>query len=186
MDAIVDRLHKTELLLHSPAVKFVLVTTAEADRLRQARELIVEMESEKLKLSAIVINRFLDERTWIAAANASASPLEHLAEISELRNLLGNGVVNNRGVGQLVTYFEHYRSRALGDIERVASFAHELPVGVKLGIAPEIEAGIGDLAALSRIASFVTSGTSILKPLESAASRLRPTHPRLPSRTARS
>ncbi len=33
MDGIVDRLQKTEALLHSPAVKFVMVTTAEPDRI---------------------------------------------------------------------------------------------------------------------------------------------------------
>ncbi len=73
MDAIVDRLHKTEALLHSPAVKFVMVTTAEPDRIRQARELLAQMDSEGLKLAAIVINRFLDERTWTAVADSARS-----------------------------------------------------------------------------------------------------------------
>src|SRR5579862_9431837 len=41
MDSIVDRLRKTEALLHSPAVRFILVTTAEADRLRQDRKSVV-------------------------------------------------------------------------------------------------------------------------------------------------
>ncbi len=173
MDGIVDRLQKTEALLHSPVVRFVLVTTAEADRLRQARELIAEMESEKLKLSAIVINRFLDERTWTAVANSSTDPLGHLAEIAELRAGLGDGVVKRDGVAHLVDYFENYRRRTLDEIERVASFARELPADVKLAIAPEIEAGVGDLAALSRIAGFMTSSTAILKPLENAAAKLR-------------
>src|SRR5579862_704395 len=68
IDAIVDRLHKTEALLHSPAVKFVMVTTAEPDRIRQARELLAQMDAEGLKLAAIVVNRFLDERTFQEAA----------------------------------------------------------------------------------------------------------------------
>ena len=173
MDGIVDRLQKTEALLHSPVVRFVLVTTAEADRLRQARELIAEMESEKLKLSAIVINRFLDERTWSAVATSSGDPLGHLAEIAELRSGLGDGVANRAGVAHLVDYFENHRRRTLDEIERVASFARELPAHVKLAIAPEIEAGVGDLAALSRIAGFMTSGIAILKPLENAAAKLR-------------
>ncbi len=59
IDAMVDRLHKTETLLHSPGVRFILVTTAEEDRLRRASELIDEMEAQRLTLSAIVINRFL-------------------------------------------------------------------------------------------------------------------------------
>jgi len=169
MDAIIDRLQKTEALLHSPAVKFVMVTTAEPDRIRQARELLSQMESEGLKLSAIVINRFLDERTWSAVADSSARPLSHLAEISELRASLAKDGGEANGFGRLVHHFEEYRERTFGEIERVAAFARDLPTGVMLAIAPEIEAGVRDLAALSRVAGYVTSGTAILKRLESAA-----------------
>jgi anion-transporting ArsA/GET3 family ATPase len=169
MDAIVDRLHKTEALLHSPVVKFVMVTTAEPDRIRQARELLVQMDSEGLQLAAIVINRFLDERTWSAIADSAGRPLGHLAEISELRASMAKDGAEANGVGRLVDHFEHYRDRTLGEIERVAAFARDLPSGVKLAIAPEIEAGVRDLAALSRVARYVTSGVGILKPLENAA-----------------
>jgi anion-transporting ArsA/GET3 family ATPase len=169
MDAIVDRLHKTEALLHSPVVKFVMVTTAEPDRIRQARELLTQMDSEGLQLAAIVINRFLDERTWTAIADSAGRPLGHLAEISELRASMAKDGVEANGVGRLVDHFEHYRDRTLGEIERVAAFARDLPSGVKLAIAPEIEAGVRDLAALSRVARYVTSGIAILKPLEAAA-----------------
>jgi len=179
MDAIVDRLHKTEALLHSPAVKFVMVTTAEPDRIRQARELLAQMDSEGLKLAAIVINRFLDERTfrdaarlareWPAVADSVARPLSHLAEISELSSSLAKDGAEANGFARLVRYFEEYRDRTLDEIERVAAFARELPPGVKLALAPEIETGVRDLAALSRVSSYLTSGTAILKPLEGAA-----------------
>lgn len=179
IDAIVDRLHKTEALLHSPSVKFVMVTTAEPDRIMQARELLAQMESEGLKLAAIVINRFLDERTfretarlareWTAVADSAQRPLSHLAEISELRSSLAKDGADADGFDRLVHHFEEYRDRVLDDIERVAAFARELPRGVKLAIAPEIEAGVRDLAALSRVSRYLTSGTAILKPLESAA-----------------
>src|SRR3984957_673250 len=169
MDAIIDRLQKTEALLHSPAVKFVMVTTAEPDRIRQARELLSQMQSEGLKLSAIVINPFLDERPWSAVADSADRPLSHLAEISQLRASLAKDGAEANGIRRLVHHFEEYRERTFGEIERVAAFAWELPKGVKLAIAPEIEAGVRDLAALSRVAGYVTSGTAILKPLESAA-----------------
>jgi anion-transporting ArsA/GET3 family ATPase len=179
MDAIVDRLHKTEALLHSPAVRFVMVTTAEPDRIRQARELLAQMDAEGLKLAAIVINRFLDERTFretarvgresSAVADSAGRPLSHLAEISELRSSLATDGAGADGLGRLVHHFEEYRDRTLDEIERVANFARELPPGVKLAIAPEIEAGVRDLAALSRVARYVTSGTALLKPLEAAA-----------------
>ena len=169
MDAIVDRLQKTEALLHSPAVKFVMVTTAEPDRIRQARELLSQMDAEGLKLSAIVINRFLDERTWSAVADSAGRPLSHLAEISELRASVARDGVEANGFGRMVHHFEEYRERTLGEIERVAAFARDLPKGVKLAIAPEIEAGVRDLAALSRVAGYMTLGTGILRRLESAA-----------------
>ena len=169
MDAIIDRLQKTEALLHSPAVKFVMVTTAEPDRIRQARELLAQMDSEGLKLSVIVINRFLDERTWSAVADSSARPLSHLAEISELRASVAKDGAEANGFGRLVHHFEEYRERTLGEIERVAAFARELPKGVMLAIAPEIEAGVRDLAALSRVAKYLTSGTAVLRGLEVAA-----------------
>ena len=161
MDAIIDRLHKTEALLHSPAVKFVMVTTAEPDRIRQARELLAQMDAEGLKLSAIVINRFLDERTWTAVADSAQRPLSHLAEISELRASLAKDGADGKGFARLVDHFEAYRDRTLDEIERVAAFARELPRGVKLAIAPEIEAGVRDLAALSRVSRYLTSGTAM-------------------------
>jgi anion-transporting ArsA/GET3 family ATPase len=179
MDAIIDRLQKTEALLHSPAVKFVMVTTAEPDRIKQARELLAQMDAEGLKLSAIVINRFLDERTFqesarlaresSAAADSAERPLSHLAEISELRASMTKDGAEANGFGRLVHHFEEYRERTLGEIERVATFARELPKGVRLAIAPEIEAGVRDLAALSRVAEYLMSGTAILKPLAMAA-----------------
>lgn len=178
MDAIVDRLHKTEALLHSPAVRFVLVTTAETDRLRQARELIDEMDSEGLKLAAIVVNRFLDERTWHAVADSSrdsgGEPLAHLEEISELRDTTAPSRASRddragASLAKLIDYFEEYRRQTLAEIQRVADFARQLPAGVNLAIAPRIETGVLDLGALSRIAGYVTSGVAILKPLEAAA-----------------
>jgi anion-transporting ArsA/GET3 family ATPase len=169
MDGIIDRLQKTEALLHSPAVRFVMVTTAEPDRIRQARELLAQMESEGLQLSAIVINRFLDERTWTAVAGSGDRPLSHLAEISELRRSFAKDGADPNGFGRLVHHFEDYRDRTLDDIKRVAKFARELPKGVRLAIAPEIEAGVRDLAALSRVAAYVMSGIGMLKGLESAA-----------------
>jgi anion-transporting ArsA/GET3 family ATPase len=186
MDAIVDRLHKTEALLHSPAVRFVLVTTAETDRLRQARELIDEMDSEGLKLAAIVVNRFLDERTWHAVADSSrdsvGEPLAHLEEISELRNEVASSRSSREGsqndgagasLAKLIDYFEEYRHQTLDEIQRVADFARMLPAGVKLAIAPKIEAGVLDLGALARVAEYVTSGVAILKPLEAASAKMR-------------
>ena len=168
MDAIIDRLHKTEALLHSRSVKFVMVTTAEPDRIRQARELVEQMEAEGLKLAAIVINRFLDEQTWQSVSESAGNPLIHLAAIAELKKSIARDGARD-GLGRLVRHFGDYGDRTLDEIERVAAFARELPSGVKLAIAPELEAGVLDLGALARVARYVTSGSAILKPLEKAA-----------------
>jgi anion-transporting ArsA/GET3 family ATPase len=180
IDAIVERLQKTEALLHSPAVRFVLVTTAEADRLRGARDLIKEMQTEELKLAAIVINRFLDERTWSEIKDSSTDPLGHLAEISTLRSELTDGASLPPGAANLINFLESYRKQTLDQIELVGKFAREIPEGVQLAITPELEVGVRDLAALSRVADYLIAGTTILKPLESAAARLR-----RPARTER-
>jgi anion-transporting ArsA/GET3 family ATPase len=152
IDAIVDRLNKTEALLRSPAVKFVMVTTAEPDRIAQARELLAMMDAEGLELAAIVINRFLDQRTWSAVADSAGNPLSHLGGIRQLRLSLSKDGADADGLGRLVRHFEEYRGRTLDEIERVAAFARELPRGLTLAFAPEIEAGVLDLAALARIA----------------------------------
>ena len=176
IDAIVERLQKTEALLHSPAVRFVLVTTAEADRLRQARDLIDEMKAGGLTLSAIVINRLLDEHTWKDAAGSAGGALNHLAEIPDLHNALADEIRARSGVAAMVRNLERYRECALDDIRRVESFARELPGGVELAVAPEIKAGVRDLAAIARMAEYIMSGAAILKPLAHAAERMGP-HP---------
>jgi len=175
VDAMVERLHKTEALLHSPAVRFVLVTTAEEDRLNQARELIEEMRAEGLRLSAIVINRFLDETSLEEIAGgadgARAHLPGHLEEIGRLRSTLAADLPGDPGVSTLVDRLESYRAQALGDIERVARFARELPPEVNLLIAPEIAIGVRDLKALAHLARLLARGDTALRRLERVAMR---------------
>src|SRR5579862_606853 len=64
VDGVVGQLNKAQALLHSDSVNFLLVTGSEEERLRQARSLIDQMKEERLNLSAIIINRLLDEETW--------------------------------------------------------------------------------------------------------------------------
>jgi anion-transporting ArsA/GET3 family ATPase len=178
IDAIVDRLRKTEALMRSPAVRFVLVTTAEEDRLRRARQLIHEMASDRLHLSAIVINRFLDERTWEQAAHGGSGGLGHLEEIVRLPREFAAEVERRPGFAALVRFLEEYREHTLDDIARVVEFARDLPAGVKLAVAPEIDAGVRDLAVLARVATFLAGGTAIVKTLDAAAARVRAGHGR--------
>ena len=173
IDAMVDRLHKTEALLRSPEVHFVLVTTAEEDRLRRARELIAEMEAQGLTLNAIVINRFLDEESWSAMLRRPGAEPRPLEVIRKLRASIKADGENHRGIDGVVDYLEEYRTRSLEDLARVENFAHHLPAKVRLAVAPEIEVGVRDLAALSRIAHYLVVPVGSIKapPREATAHR---------------
>jgi anion-transporting ArsA/GET3 family ATPase len=159
VDAMVDRLQKTETLLHSPEVRFILVTTAEEDRLRRARELIAEMEAEGLTLSAIVINRFLDEETWSEVMKHPGTEPSLMNAIRKLSTTMTNGA----SVNGIVDFLEEYRARAIDDIARVEQFVRELSSKVTVAIAPEIEVGVRDLVALSRVAQCLLTPISLKK-----------------------
>jgi anion-transporting ArsA/GET3 family ATPase len=159
VDAMVERLHKTETLLHSPEVRFILVTTAEEDRLRRARELIDEMTAEGLTLSTIVINRFLDEETWAEVIKRPGVEPHMLNGIGNLRPSTEAG----GGMNGVVDFLEEYRARAIDDIARVEHFVRELSSKVTVAIAPEIEVGVRDLRALSRVAQCLLTPVSLKK-----------------------
>lgn len=173
VDAVVDQLRKTEALMRSDAVKFVMVTTAEADRLGQAADLIDEMKSDGLSLSAIVINRFLDEQTLQAAAEGNGTgATAHLDEIPMLRQDLAHDLAHHKGLAAVVNCLEGYRGLTLDAIARVSRFAQELPPEVKLAMAPELGAGgLHDLGALRRIAGFITTDADLASVLAGAGGR---------------
>ncbi len=179
VDSITNRLRKTEGLLHSPTVHFIMVTTPEEDRLREARDLVREVEAEGLHLDAIVVNRFLDERTWEALVRAPERHPEHLDEIARLRAALGKDLAADRGLCGVVEYLENYRRRAYEDMERASRFARQLPGRVKLALVPEINFGVRDLAALARLAGALADATAGRKAL--AAARLAGQKRRAPS-----
>ena len=173
VDAIVDQLRKTEALMHSDAVRFVMVTTADADRLAQARELIREMKADGLALAAIVINRFLTERSLRdAMRNHGASAFAYLDDIEALeRNQVDDGD-REKGTGAVVKSLAHHRAATLEAIARVAEFARELPEETKIALAPELGfEGLHDLAALKRIAEFIVTGIDAASILAMANSR---------------
>ena len=166
VDAVVDQLRKTEALMRSDAVRFVMVTTADEDRLRQASELIKEMKADGLALSAIVINRFLDERSLREGA------LELFSEIETLRDEFADQ--EQKGVGAVMASLDRYRARALADLARVEEFAARLPPEVTLAIAPELGiGGLHDLAALKRVAAFIMEGGDALQMVDKAAPQKR-------------
>jgi anion-transporting ArsA/GET3 family ATPase len=155
--AMAARMRKVEALLHSPAVRFALVTTAEPERLRQARRLVTEMEVEGLRLGAIVINRFIDEAVWRGPTGGGGIRLGVLDEIPALRAALGASPSSDDGVSAAAAYLENYRSRAQHDLRRVTRFAEEMGTRVRIATAPEIRPGTPSLVALGRLANFLSA-----------------------------
>ncbi len=172
-DAIADRFRKVDAMLHSASVHFVLVTTSEEDRLREATSLVLQMEAAGLRLGAIVLNRMLDERTFDALVAAPRSFPGHIAEIPALRRELKREATERLdagagGLASMVEYFEEYAANHRAEIERAARFARELPARVELAIAPEINAGVRDLRTLAKVASILSETGSGRRFLENA------------------
>jgi anion-transporting ArsA/GET3 family ATPase len=173
-DAISARFHKTEALLRSPSVHFVLVTTAEEDRLREARDLLARMKDEGLRLSAIVLNRFIDERTFNALTTAPRKVPRHIREIAELRAAAASELARDGRLAALISFFEEYDAYYRGAVERAVRFARELPKSVKLAIAPDIEFGVRNLNALARVGATLIAAPDGRKFLENAAVAFAP------------
>ena len=170
-----DRMRRVAALIRSPAVRFVLVTTAEPDRLRDARRLIEQMQSERLNLGGIVVNRLLDEAVWSAfdrSADFSSvtgesrrrprrAQLDRLLdpafdEIPALRAALDGA--RNQGAADAkaaLSYLEHYHRRAVLKLGRLEKFIEALPRRVNVALVPEIRPGAAGLATLRRLAQFL-------------------------------
>ncbi|MGH7935245.1 MAG: ArsA family ATPase, partial [Candidatus Binataceae bacterium] len=116
-DAITDRLRKTEALLRSPGVRFVLVTTAEEDRLNEALELVDQMEAEGLRLGAIVINRLVGERSFDELTASPRRTPDHLEEIAAMRAKLGGEIARDARLDALLKYLENYCTHERGAID---------------------------------------------------------------------
>ncbi|HTQ25934.1 MAG TPA: ArsA-related P-loop ATPase [Candidatus Binataceae bacterium] len=158
VEGIGARMQKVSALLRSPAVHFVLVTTAEADRLHQAERLIERMEAERLHLDAVVINRFLDESIFRGFDRA-------LDEIPALAAALRPDGAGDSGIAAALEYLESYRARAEQNLRRVKRFVHGLPPRMRIALAPELRPGAPGLAALGRLADFlVTPQASVERP----------------------
>jgi len=158
IDSVINQFKKTETLLRSSAVHFVMVTTAEEDRLKQARNLMREMERERLKLSAIVINRFLDEEGWREIRKRAGTLPVHLDDIRRLNQC----EQLEARLAPIASFLADYALLTKTEIERVKRFAREMPSHVSLVTAPEIEIGADNLRAVSRLAHYLEGeGTSL-------------------------
>jgi anion-transporting ArsA/GET3 family ATPase len=191
-DAIADRFRKVDAMLRSASVHFVLVTTTEEDRLREASSLVRQMEAAGLRLGAIVLNRMLDERTFDALAEAPRRIPGHLAAIATLRKEAerapaGSVAGGTGGLDSMVDYFAEYASNQRAEIERAVRFARALPAHVELALAPEINAGVRDLRTLAKVAAILYetgAGRTFLENAELAVGIEAPPRPTRKTRTA--
>jgi anion-transporting ArsA/GET3 family ATPase len=170
-DRIAARMRKVSALLRSPAVRFVLVTSSQPDRLAHTRKLIEQMEAEGLHLAATVVNRLLDEAIWPSDSSEADVRSSHklsparwdrsfssaLDDISALQAALNANGSTDPEMSALLQYLETYRKRAESDMRRVGRFAGSIPASVKIVLAPEIEPGKTALSAIARLARFLVA-----------------------------
>jgi anion-transporting ArsA/GET3 family ATPase len=167
--ALSERFHKTEAMMHSASVSFVLVTTPAEDRLHEALELAKLTQQQNFSLRAIVLNRILDERTFGALRSRRRRLPAHLAEIARLRRSLGE---NDPKLSALVSYLESYREHQMLEVQGATHFAQKLPPRIALALTPAVEQGVRDLRSLASLSSILTSSTPGRKFLDDAADAL--------------
>jgi anion-transporting ArsA/GET3 family ATPase len=150
------RFRKTEALMHSAAVNFVLVTTPGEDRLNEAFRLARLTQRQKFNLRGIVLNRMLDERSFEGLTITPRCLPAHLADIAGLRNVLGEDAANDARLAAVIDCLEQYAAQQRAEVERAARFARGLPRQIALTMLPAIELGVRDLRALAKLAAFLT------------------------------
>jgi hypothetical protein len=120
-------------------------------------------------LDAIVLNRMLDERTFVALQRARRRPPAHLTEIARLRREVSE---NDPKLGALIRYLEKYREHQRLEVEQAVRFAYELQRHLPLFIIPAVEPGVRDLRSLSAMSSMLTNSLPGRQFLNNAAGAL--------------
>ena len=154
-DALRQRMDATAALLRSPAVRFVLVTTAAADRLSEAGAIARQMKAAGLRLERVVINRLTDEPTFDALRTAPAHTAELLRELATIRATVGATDRAPAGSAAIVAYLEDYLAEQAAALDRVGQFSHALPARIAVTALPEIPGIAGELSGLARLATIL-------------------------------
>jgi anion-transporting ArsA/GET3 family ATPase len=159
-DAIRQRMGATAALLRSPEVRFVLVTTAAADRLSEAAALARQMKAARLRLERVVINRLTDEATFAAIRTAPAHTAELRRELATIRAAVVAGGRAPTGSAAIVAYLEDYLAEQAAALARVAQFRRALPGRIAVTALPEIAGIAGELSGLARLATILADDHS--------------------------
>jgi anion-transporting ArsA/GET3 family ATPase len=165
LGALTERFRRAEAMLRSGRTNFVLVTTAEDSRLRDAEELLRLAKERHLNLRTVILNRLADELTFEALRYPRRKPVAHLTEITRMRELLACD--NSDGSG-LITYLERYREHQIRLLERAARFVRNLPPEVQVAAMPTIEMGGPQLRSLANLSRLLVGlpGRKILRHAE--------------------
>ena len=159
-DAIRQRMGATAALLRSPAVRFVLVTTAAADRLREAGEIARQMKATGLRLGLVVINRLTDESTFDALRTSPDRTAQLLRELATLRATIGTGKRAHAADAAIVAYLEDYLTEQAAALRRVALFSRALPARTAVAALPEIAGIARELNGIARLAAILAADWS--------------------------
>jgi anion-transporting ArsA/GET3 family ATPase len=179
--ALSDRLRAIDALLKSPAVQFVVVTTAEPNRLAEAYAVVKRMDSEGLRLRAIVLNRLMDQRSFAAFANPAKAGSER-ASARQRRSLIIR-LAQDPKLAALARFLEQHTDVVRGNLERAVAFAAELPPRIELIVEPEFDGGLRDLGGLRQVADVIALGGG--RRLLAAALAAHSAEPRRRARTRR-
>jgi len=171
VDGFTEGMRASAALMRSESVRFVLVTTAEEDRIRLARAIVDSMATERLPLAAIVINRIIDERLLEPIAREARAGGGLMDEMKRLGLAMRAGDSAGRGAAALAGYIEGRRSDATERLGRVRRFAATIPRRIAVAIAPELRVGIRGLAAPARLAGFLESGWDFFRAAERPKTR---------------
>jgi anion-transporting ArsA/GET3 family ATPase len=144
-EALRARMSKADALLRSRAVNFVLVTTAEKNRLREAEAITQQIKAARLRLAAVVINRVSDEETYHALVHAPGAIPPHL----RLARALARDSATPLPIAQFLT---NYAAGQTDSIRRAASFAREVASDVALVAVPELQHAESELTWLVQFA----------------------------------
>ena len=161
LTAITNRMRTVDAMLHSGAVRFIIVTTSADDRLREAHELVRELKARRLKLAAIVINRACDELLLDAVIERRSPPTPpYQRTIAELRRRARSDGLSGAGRTDLMTFLEVHAVHQGAALQRMAQFQSSLPADLLCAILPELGPAANTLDGLVRIADRLARSPS--------------------------
>jgi anion-transporting ArsA/GET3 family ATPase len=173
-DALSHRMRATAALLRSPAVRFVLVTTAAEDRLREAEDIARQIKAAGLRLNLVVINRMVDEQILETLRTARGGAARLWRDLKLLRTQAAAARDRSAGSEAIINYLEEYLTDQSAAIARVVLFRRSLSVRTDVAVLPEMAGIARELRGVARLATLLDAGQSGRDFLHSAAEAIVP------------